>query len=103
MLVQHSADVCREKVMFTRPHWSVLNENIPVYLIGKNRLGHWVVRKSDGSSGGEFLVQAEAVRFANRESAPGGCALVYVTDFLELDSVIVPIEMAQSAARSKEH
>jgi hypothetical protein len=66
--------------MYSRPHWSVLNESIPMLLIGQNKAGLWVVCDSNRRELGVFSSQALAVRFAERECVPGGCALMYLDE-----------------------
>jgi hypothetical protein len=68
-----------------RPDLAVLSEAIPLFYIGQNRRGLWVVREAEGRSGGIFVCRDSAVRFAKEESEPGGCATMFVTDPLELD------------------
>jgi hypothetical protein len=68
-----------------RPDDTVLNQEIPLFYIGRNRAGLWVVRSADGGTGGLFLFKSAAARFAREESEPGGCALMYLTEPLELD------------------
>ena len=85
--------------MHMRPHWSVLNESIPMLLIGKDRAGRWVVFDSAGRNLGKFSSEALAVRFAERECAPGGCALMYLTDPVEIDPAVAPLAVATPAAR----
>jgi hypothetical protein len=68
-----------------RPDRTVLNETIPLFYIGQNRKGLWVVREAEGRSGGLFLFRRSAVRFAREESEPSGCALMFLNSPLELD------------------
>jgi hypothetical protein len=68
-----------------RPDPAVLNETIPLFYIGQNRKGRWVVREAGGRSGGLFLFRRSAVRFARDESETSGCALMFVNKPLELD------------------
>lgn len=79
-----------------RPDLSVLSEAIPLFYVGRNRHGFWVVRDADGRSGGVFLWQRSARRFAGRQSASSGCATMFLNETLELDlenqgSRLVPI------------
>jgi hypothetical protein len=68
-----------------RPDAAVLSETIPLFYIGQNRHGCWVVREAEGRSGGLFICKQSALRFAQRQSAPGGCATMFVAGPLELD------------------
>jgi hypothetical protein len=68
-----------------RPDSGVLSESIPLFFIGRNARGFWVAREAEGRTGGVFLSKRSAVRFANRNSAPAGCATMFLNDRLELD------------------
>jgi len=68
-----------------RPDASVLNETIPLFFIGRNRNGLWVVRESGGPAGGIFLFRESAMRFAGGRSLPGGCATMVIHGWFELD------------------
>jgi hypothetical protein len=68
-----------------RPDSTVLNETIPLFYIGQNRKGRWVVREAGGRRGGLFLFRHSAVRFAREESEASGCALMFINKPLELD------------------
>ena len=67
-----------------RPDRSALSESIPLFYIGRNRNGFWVVRSADGRIGGLFVFKRSAVRFAREESEPAACALMFVAEPLEL-------------------
>jgi hypothetical protein len=69
----------------SRSELAFLNETIPLFYIGQNRNGFWVVREADGRSGGVFFFKASAVRFARTKTAPGGCALMFLNAPFELD------------------
>jgi hypothetical protein len=68
-----------------RPDASIINESIPLFYIGQNRKGRWVVREAEGRSGGVFLFKQWAVRFARRQSEPFGCAIMFLSEPIELD------------------
>src|ERR1700722_17280542 len=68
-----------------RPDASIINESIPLFYIGQNKKGRWVVRESEGRSGGLFLFKQWAVRFARRQSEPSGCAIMFLAEPIELD------------------
>ena len=68
-----------------RPDSGVLNEEIPVYFVGRNQDGFWVARDAGDSIGGLFLLKASAFAFARRESLPAGCAIVLLSERFELD------------------
>lgn len=68
-----------------RPNGGVLSELIPLFFIGRNGLGFWVAREAQGRTGGVFLFRRSALRFANRNCAPAGCATMALDARLELD------------------
>jgi hypothetical protein len=68
-----------------RPDLTVLSETIPLFYIGQNRHGFWVAREAEGRCGGIFLLRQSAARFARRQSAPAGCAMMFVNTPFELD------------------
>lgn len=63
----------------------ILSTAIPAFFIGRNQAGLWVARAADGRGGGLFLFKSSAIDFANRQSAPVRCALVFPADPFELD------------------
>jgi hypothetical protein len=79
-------DGSRSVVKFPpRSELAFLNETIPLFYIGQNRDGFWVARDADGRSGGVFFFKASAVRFARAQTAPAGCALMFLDGPFELD------------------
>jgi hypothetical protein len=68
-----------------RPDASALSEAIPLFYIGRNKNGLWVVREAEGRSGGLFLFKRSAARFARRQSEPAGCATMFLAEPFELD------------------
>ena len=69
-----------------RPDATVLSDSIPLFYIGRNHEGFWVVRQAEGQIGGLFLLRCSALRFARRKSVPAGCATMFVTEPLELNT-----------------
>jgi hypothetical protein len=69
----------------SRPDSDALNETIPLFYVGQNREGFWVVRDSSRRSGGVFFFKASARHFARTKSARAGCALMFLNERLELD------------------
>ena len=67
-----------------RPGVTVLSDSIPLFYIGRNHEGFWVVREAEGRIGGLFLLRCSALRFARQKSLPAGCATMFV-EHLELD------------------
>jgi len=63
----------------------VVSAAIPAFFIGRNRAGLWVAREANGRVGGLFLFRSSAIDFANRQSKPERCALVFPTGTFELD------------------
>ncbi len=68
-----------------RPDASALSEAIPLFYIGRNKNGVWVVREAERRRGGLFLFKQSAARFVRRQSEPGGCAMMFLADSFELD------------------
>jgi hypothetical protein len=72
-----------------RPSGSTENDEppsrSPLFFIGRNRHGCWVLRDQSGTRGGLFVSLAEAYRFALFESGNRPQAIVEVPGFLELD------------------
>jgi hypothetical protein len=80
----------------------VVSAAIPAFFIGRNSAGLWVAREANERVGGLFLFKSSAVDFANRQSAPQRCALVFPTETFELDVENrgnVLIVLAQAARR----
>jgi len=63
----------------------VVSAAIPAFFIGRNRAGLWVAREANGRAGGLFLFKSSAIDFANRQSQPARCALVFPAETFELD------------------
>jgi len=68
-----------------RPDATVLSEAIPLFYLGQNAAGFWVVRESRGECGGVFMFRRSAENFARQRSAPRGCATMLLNEPLELD------------------
>lgn len=68
-----------------RPDAGALSEAIPLFYIGRNKSGLWVVREAAGCGGGLFLFKQSAARFARRQSEPAGCAMMFLAEAFELD------------------
>jgi hypothetical protein len=73
-------------VLPNRPDACVLNRAIPLFFVGRNKHGFWLVREAQGRIGGMFLLRRSALRFAQRASAPHGCATMLVAKTFELDT-----------------
>ena len=59
--------------------------NSPLFLIGKNSRGNWVVQDQEGLCGGLFVDRAEALKFAKFENGNRPQAVIVVPGVLELD------------------
>ena len=70
----------------------------PLFFIGRNRNGCWVLQDQSRSRGGLFVSLAEAYRFALFESGNRPQAIVEVPGFLELVMSGPPKEAANDAA-----
>lgn len=68
-----------------RPGPGVLSVSIPLFFIGRNKNGLWVAREADGRIGGLFVFKRSALRFANYNCVPVGCATMFLTGHFELD------------------
>jgi hypothetical protein len=68
-----------------RPNSDALSESIPLFFLGRSALGFWVAREAQGRTGGVFIFRRSALRFANINSAPAGCATMFLDGRLELD------------------
>jgi hypothetical protein len=62
----------------------------PIFLIGKNSLGNWVVQGQNGLCGGLFIGQAAALKFALTENGNHPEAVWMVRGVLELDIAASP-------------
>jgi hypothetical protein len=71
-----------KRVAATVPHAPTA---APLYYIGRNGSGHWVVRDASGRSGGIFVDRAQAIKFAMFENGRHPEAVVMVPGTLELD------------------
>jgi hypothetical protein len=104
-VTQLSATRCSLVELPKRPDCHVLSTAIPLFYIGKNRHGFWVVREAEGQAGGLYLRRQSALRFA-RDREPAGCATMFLGEPLELDvenqgnRLVVPLTAAiEFAAR----
>jgi len=57
----------------------------PLFLVGRDSHGRWVVRDQEGLCGGLFIGRAEALKFAMFESGGRPQAVVMVPGICELD------------------
>jgi len=68
-----------------RPGPGVFSESIPLFFIGRNKVGLWIAREAEGRTGGIFLFRESAMRFAGECSLPAGCATMFLSERFELD------------------
>ena len=61
------------------------SRSVPLYLIGKNSRGQWVVQEQGGLCGGLFVSRAEAVKYAMYETSRRPQAVIMVPGILELN------------------
>ena len=61
------------------------SSRIPLFLIGKDSRGNWVVQDNQGSCGGLFVNRAEALKFAMFENGNRPQAVIMVPGVFELD------------------
>ena len=76
---------------------SLRSSKLPLFRVGKNRDGHWVVQDSMGLRGGLFLDRAEAIKFAMYESGKRPQAVIMVPGTLELDMRGKPVRIRPAA------
>jgi len=68
----------------TEPPSSNARFKCPLFLIGKDSRGNWVVQDEAGSCGGLFIDRAQALRFAMFENGNRPQAVIMVPDVFEL-------------------
>ena len=61
------------------------SSRIPLFLIGKDSRGNWVVQDNQGRRGGLFVNRAEALKFAMFENGNRPQAAIMVPGIFELD------------------
>jgi hypothetical protein len=69
---------------------SLSSHKSSLFLVGKDRDGHWIARDSGGLRGGLFVDRAEALKFAMFENGNRPEAVVMVPGVLELDMTANP-------------
>jgi hypothetical protein len=57
----------------------------PMFRVGRDSQGHWVVQDQQGLRGGLFVGRAEALKFAMFENGNRPQAVIMVAGVLELD------------------
>jgi len=73
----------------------------PLYFIGRDRRGNWVVQDQGGVRGGLFIDRSEALRFAMFENGNHPQAVIMVPGIFELD--INSRQATDAAANGPKH
>jgi hypothetical protein len=68
-----------------------------LFLVGRDKDGHWIARDQRGLRGGLFVDRAEALKFAMFENGNRPQAVVMVPGVLELDMTAKPRSAQRSA------
>jgi hypothetical protein len=74
----------------------------PLFLVGKNSRGNWVVQDQSGRRGGLFIDRAEALKYAMFENGHSPQAVIMVPGVLELDMGAKPHAGQRSIANAQE-
>jgi len=74
----------------------------PLFLIGKDSHGNWVVQDQSGLHGGLFVDRAEALKFAMFENGNRPQTVIMVPGVLELDMTVKP-RVGQRTTSNGEH
>jgi hypothetical protein len=67
----------------------------PLFMIGQDERGHWVVQELKGNSGGMFVSREAAMRYVRSENGHRPQAVVMVSGVLELEIARKPAAMPQ--------
>ncbi len=73
----------------------------PLFLIGKDSHGNWVVQDQSGLHGGLFVDRAEALKFAMFENGNRPQTVIMVPGVLELDMSAKPRAGQRSTANGQ--
>jgi hypothetical protein len=76
---------------------SLSSATTSLFLVGRDRDGHWIAPDRDGLRGGFFVDRAEAIKFAMFENGNRPEAILTVPGVLDLDMTAKP-RLAQRAA-----
>jgi hypothetical protein len=63
---------------------------LPIFLIGRDSKGNWVVQEQNGARGGLFVDRERALKFATSENGNHPPAIVWVNGALELNASAEP-------------
>ena len=72
----------------------------PLFRVGKDSHGHWVVQDQGGLRGGLFIGRAEALKFAMFENGNRPQAVILVPGVLELDVSARPPAAGRATANT---
>jgi hypothetical protein len=75
----------------TEPPSPSICSKTSLFLIGRDRAGHWVVRDVHGLRGGLFVDRAKALKYALFENGNRPQAVVMVPGVLELNMNTAPL------------
>lgn len=82
----------------TEPPSPSLCSTTSLFLIGRDRQGHWVVRDLKGLRGGLFVDRGKALKYALFENGNRPQAVVMVPGILELDLDVAALPQPALAA-----
>jgi len=82
----------------TEPPSPSLCSKTSLFLIGRDREGHWVVRDVKGLRGGLFVDRKQALKYALFENGNRPQAVVMVPGILELDVTAAPLPLGPALA-----
>jgi hypothetical protein len=74
----------------------------PLFMIGRDARGNWVVQDQSGVRGGLFVDRAEALRYVRLENGNQPGAVIAVSGVLELDLSGKPTTAARFADNTRE-
>jgi len=57
----------------------------PFFLLGRNTVGHWVIRETTGRRAGLFRTREAAIKYARDESQDGNFVIVEQLEGLEFE------------------
>jgi hypothetical protein len=69
---------------------SLSRSNAPLFRVGRNSRGQWVVQDQSGLRGGLFVDRADALKYAMFENGNRPQAVIMVPGTLELDMSVKP-------------
>lgn len=76
------------------------NSQSPLFLIGKDSRGNWVVQDQSGLHGGLFVNRVEALKFAMFENGSRPQAVIRVPGVIELDMSAKPRQRPPANAQA---